>query len=162
MRPRSAWWRRGPALGFGWGTFGQASIPYYRLGQDLPPDEPSATPTTSRCRTPPSSGCWASRLWVAILIAAIAIPAVRRGPPDIEPYRLGLIAIATAWFVQSNFTPFDYAFDNYVVWLLAGVVAAASYQSRPVASDDVRRPVPPDDVRVDREAAPRATAFFVV
>ena len=65
-------------------------------------------------------------LWFAILIAAIVMPAARRGPPPIEPYRLGLIAIATAWFVQANFTPFDYAFDNYVVWLLAGIVAGAA------------------------------------
>ena len=69
-------------------------------------------------------------LWFAILIAAIVIPAARRGPPPIEPYRLGLIAIATAWFVQANFTPFDYAFDNYVVWLLAGIVAGAAAVTR--------------------------------
>lgn len=114
-----------PALGFGWGTFAQASTPYYRLAKTYP-----LTSVTDAHDVPLSNaaelGLLGVTLWFAILIGAIVIPAARRGPPPIEPYRLGLIAIATAWFVQSNFTPFDYAFDNYVVWLLAGIVAGAA------------------------------------
>jgi putative inorganic carbon (HCO3(-)) transporter len=113
-----------PGLGFGWGTFGQASVPYYRLAKTYP-----LTSVSNAHNVPLSNaaelGFLGLALWIVILIAGIALPAVRRGPPYIEPYRLGVIAIATAWFVQSNFTPFDYAFDNYIVWVFAGIVAGA-------------------------------------
>ena len=61
---------------------------------------------------------------------------------------ISLIAIATAWFVQANFTPFDYAFDNYVVWLLAGIVAGAAAVTlgrgaTPAKAAPLPRPPPP-------------------
>jgi len=119
-----------PALGFGWGMFGQASVPYYRLAKSYP-----LTSVTDAHNVPLSNaaelGLLGLALWIAILLAAIVRPSVRRAPPEIELYRLGLIAIATAWFVQANFTPFDYAFDNYVVWLFAGIVAGALATIRP-------------------------------
>ena len=119
-----------PALGFGWGTFGQASVPYYRLSNSYP-----LTSVTDAHNVPLSNaaelGLLGLALWIAILLAAIVRPSLRRAPPQIDPYRLGLIAIATAWFIQANFTPFDYAFDNYVVWLFAGIVAGALATIRP-------------------------------
>ena len=114
-----------PALGFGWGTFGQSSVPYYRLAKTYP-----LTSVADAHNVPLSNaaelGLAGFALWIAILIGGLALPALRLGPPEIEPYRLGLIAIVTAWFVQSNFTPFDYAFDNYIVWVFAGIVAGAT------------------------------------
>jgi O-antigen ligase len=118
-----------PALGFGWGMFGQASIPYYRLAKTYP-----LTSVSDAHNVPLSNaaelGLLGMALWIAALIGGIVGPALRRAPPQITPYRLGLIAIAVAWFVQSNFTPFDYAFDNYVVWLFAGIVAGAAIVGR--------------------------------
>ncbi|HEY2652304.1 MAG TPA: O-antigen ligase family protein [Solirubrobacteraceae bacterium] len=118
-----------PALGFGWGTFGEASPPYYRLAKTYP-----LTSVSNAHNVPLSNaaelGLLGLALWIAILIGGIVIPAAKRGPPELERYRLGLIAIATAWFVQSNFTPFDYAFDNYVVWIFAGIVASATLLRR--------------------------------
>ncbi|MBV9813764.1 MAG: O-antigen ligase family protein, partial [Acetobacteraceae bacterium] len=127
-----------PALGFGWGTFSQASTPYYRLAKAYP-----LTAVSNAHNVPLSIaaelGLVGLALWLAVLIDAVVLPAFRRGPPNIEPYRWGLIAIATAWFVQSNFTPFDYAFDNYTVWLTAGFVAAAASRLRSqVPSREVR------------------------
>jgi hypothetical protein len=31
--------------------------------------------------------------------------------------------VAIAWFVQANLSPLDYGFDNYMIWLWAGIVA---------------------------------------
>ena len=59
-------------------------------------------------------------LWVVIMLMGLVAPALGRAPPDVEPWRLALIAVAIAWFVRSDFTPLDYAFDNYIVWLSAG------------------------------------------
>ena len=41
----------------------------------------------------------------------------------------------SAWFIESNFTPLDYAFDNYVVLVMGGDAAIA-------AAPGPRRPVP--------------------
>jgi putative inorganic carbon (HCO3(-)) transporter len=113
-----------PALGFGWGQFGTASPPYYRLAATYPltaVGEAHNVPLSNAAEL----GLVGALLWLGILIVGLGDPAIRRLPPALEPWRVGLIAVAVAWFVQSNFTPLDYAFDNYIVWLLAGVVLAA-------------------------------------
>jgi putative inorganic carbon (hco3(-)) transporter len=130
-----------PALGFGWGMYGQDSIPYYRLANTYPLTSVSNAHNVSLSNAA-ELGLLGVALWISILIAGIVMPGIRRGPPQIEPYRLGLIAMATAWFVQSNFTPFDYAFDNYVVWLLAGIVAGA-FTLRPTQDRALSQAPPP-------------------
>jgi O-antigen ligase len=95
-------------------------------------------------------------LWAAIMIGAIVLPARRRLTPAFEPWRLGLIAVAVAWFIQSNFTPLDYAFDNYIVWLWAGIVAIGARMTYERAPDDVSEPdaVPLPASRSRRREAP--------
>ena len=60
-------------------------------------------------------------LWLLGLAAAVIAPFRRRGPPSLEPWKLGLIAVTVAWLVQANFAPLAYAFDNYIPWLFAGI-----------------------------------------
>jgi putative inorganic carbon (HCO3(-)) transporter len=136
-----------PALGFGWGTYPQASIAYYRLARTYP-----LTSVSEAHNVPLSNaaelGVLGLALWVAVLIDGLVLPALRRAPPGLEPWRIGLIAIATAWFIQSNFTPFDYAFDNYIVWLWAAIVGGAVALprarsiERPRAHADASAPIP--------------------
>src|SRR5262249_7259837 len=78
--------------------------------------------------------------WAAIVVLGLAVPALRRSRPEFEPWRVGLIAVGVAWFIQANFTPLDYAFDNYVVWLWAGVAVAGIAPRRRPASVPGRRP----------------------
>ena len=118
-----------PALGFGWGEFGSASIPYYRLASTYP-----LTSVSEAHNLPLSNaaelGLVGLLLWLGILLFGLGGPAVRRAPPELEPWRLGLIAIGAAWFIQCNLSPLDYAFPNYVVWLWAGVVAGGMPRQR--------------------------------
>ena len=65
-----------------------------------------------------------------------------------------MIAVAIAWFVQSNLSPLDYAFDNYVVWLWAGIVVggrerATARAYKPIRSAAERLHLTP---RIRREA----------
>jgi hypothetical protein len=69
-------------------------------------------------------------LWLLILSLAVVGPAVRRVSREIEPWRIGLIAIVVAWFLQLNFTPLDYAFDNYVIWLWAAIVITGAVREQ--------------------------------
>jgi O-antigen ligase len=127
-----------PGLGFGWGTFGTASGPYYRLASTYP-----LTSVGVAHNVPLSNaselGVIGLALWAWILVAGLVLPAVRRAGP-LEQWRIGLVAIAVAWFVQANFTPLDYAFDNYVVWLWAGIVVGAQQLASP-AVHRIREPI---------------------
>jgi putative inorganic carbon (HCO3(-)) transporter len=117
-----------PALGFGWGTFQNASVPYYRLAATYP-----LTSVGQAHNVPLSNaaelGLVGTLLWLVILCLALVLPASRRAPPEFASWRSGLVAVAVAWFIQANFTPLDYAFDNYVVWLFAGILVSGNLQA---------------------------------
>jgi O-antigen ligase len=118
-----------PALGFGWGEFGKASVPYYRLAATYPltsVGEAHNDPLSNAAEL----GLIGAGLWAVILVVGLGGAARRPRLEAVEPWRLGLIAVVVAWFIQANFTPLDYAFDNYAVWLWAGVVAAGPLQQR--------------------------------
>jgi putative inorganic carbon (hco3(-)) transporter len=140
-----------PALGFGWGDFGTASPPYYRQAATYP-----LTAVGDAHNVPLSNaaelGLAGAVLWLGILIVGLGGPAIRRVQPDLDSWRVGLIAVAVAWFVQSNFTPLDYAFDNYIVWLWAGVVLAVRARPRPVPP--ARAPVSAPSLTRERELQP--------
>jgi O-antigen ligase len=126
-----------PALGFGWGTFAEASAPYYRLTSSYPlsaVSEVHNVPLSNAAEL----GFFGFALWVVIVFEGIGAPAVRHAASALEPWRIALIAVAVAWLAQSNLAPLDYAFDNYVVWLVAGTVAGASRRLSWVPSRHLR------------------------
>lgn len=111
-----------PALGFGWGEFGTESTPYYHLAATYP------LSTVNNTHNMPLSnaaelGLLGVVLWVVVMLVGIVAPCFGRAPPAADPWRLALIAVAIAWFIVANLSPLDYAFDNYIVWLWAGIVA---------------------------------------
>jgi O-antigen ligase len=69
-------------------------------------------------------------LWVSCLLAGPVIAALRRlqGPPDVEGWRLVLLAALTSWLVAIMVSPVPYPLPNFLVWLLAGLVAACGGQ----------------------------------
>lgn len=118
-----------PALGFGWGRFGPASVPYYRLAATYPLTSVGDAHNVLLSNSS-ELGLAGVGLWLVILSLAVVGPAVRRVSREIEPWRIGLIAIVVAWFLQLNFTPLDYAFDNYVIWLWAGIVITGAVREQ--------------------------------
>ncbi|MDX6637261.1 MAG: putative inorganic carbon ((-)) transporter, partial [Solirubrobacterales bacterium] len=63
-------------------------------------------------------------LWASALVVGIGGAIVRRGPPELRRWRIGLTAVAVQWFVVANFVPLGYAFPNAILWLMAGIVSA--------------------------------------
>jgi len=109
-----------PLLGFGWYTFGEQSLNYYEQAPDRP------VTTVGRIHNVFLS--YATELGVPLLFAwviAIGIALMgglrRRGPPDLDLWRSGLVAFAVAWAVVANFTPMGYAFVHSLLWLWAGM-----------------------------------------
>jgi O-antigen ligase len=109
-----------PLAGFGWYRFGDRSRDYYRLAADR------ALTTVGRAHNvllgyAAELGVLAAIAWVACLLVAIGGALRRRGPPDLDVWRAGLVAVAVAWLVVANFTPMGYAFVHSVLWLWAGL-----------------------------------------
>ncbi len=76
-------------------------------------------------------------LWACGLVLAIGGALVRRAPPELEPWRIGLVALAAQWLIVANLTPLPWAFPTLVLWTWAGVVAAGPARAPEIA---VRRP----------------------
>lgn len=109
-----------PLLGHGWYTFGAASLSYYRQAPDRP------VTTVGRVHNVFLSyavelGVLVLTAWVISIALALMGGLRRRGPPDLDDWRSGLIAFAVAWVVVANFTPMGYAFVHSLLWLLAGM-----------------------------------------
>lgn len=109
-----------PLLGFGWGTFPERGKAYYRLASDRPLTTVDK-PHNVFLSTGAELGVLALAAWIAALLIAIGGGLARRGPPDLDRWRGGLVAVAVAWAVVANFTPMGYAFCHSVLWLWAGI-----------------------------------------
>ncbi len=109
-----------PLLGHGWYTFGTESLRYYRQAPDRP------VTTVGRVHNVFLSyaaelGVLLCVAWVIALGLALMGGLRRRGPPDLDDWRSGLVAFAVAWAVVANFTPMGYAFAHSLLWLWAGL-----------------------------------------
>jgi O-antigen ligase len=121
-----------PLLGYGWGTFPRYSPRYYHVAKTYPLSAVAEVHNVVLSNAA-ELGAIGLGLWLLGLTAAMVAPFRRRGPPSMEPWKLGLVAVAVAWFVQANFAPLAYAFDNYLPWLFAGIALG------PLGTTEARR-----------------------
>lgn len=111
-----------PLLGFGWGRFAHDSIPYYRQPHDHPlAFVPDNNLHNVYLQNAVELGLVGSLLWAATLLAVLAGAVLRRGPPELRPWRLGLIAVALAQLIAWATVPAEYIMPTLVLWLWAGV-----------------------------------------
>jgi putative inorganic carbon (hco3(-)) transporter len=114
-----------PIVGFGWGKFLEDSGPYYKQAETYPLTT-VLTLHSVFLSNAVELGLAGAVLWAAGLLMAVGGAVFRRAPPELEPWRLGLIAYAACWLVVSNFTPLGYSFSNYLLWTWAGLIAVAA------------------------------------
>jgi O-antigen ligase len=126
-----------PLLGFGWGTFPRYSPQYYHVAKTYPLSSVGEVHNVVLSNLA-ELGAVGLGLWLLGLTMAMVAPFTRRGPPELEVWKLGLIAIAVAWFVQANFAPLAYAFDNYVPWLFAAIALGMPRGRRQVSEPALR------------------------
>jgi putative inorganic carbon (hco3(-)) transporter len=109
-----------PITGFGWATFGVKGLQFYRQAADRPLTV-VARPHNVLLANGAELGVPMTLVWLASLGVAVLGGLRRRGPPDLDDWRTGLVAVAVAWFVVANFTPMNYAFCHAALWLWAGL-----------------------------------------
>lgn len=110
-----------PLFGFGWGSFATASFNYYRQAPDYPLSLIRAEHNVFLGNAV-ELGLLGAGLWLIACLLAIGTPIVRRGPPALRDWRIGLMAVVVSYVVVGMTTPLGYPFSALLVWTWAGVV----------------------------------------
>ena len=112
-----------PLLGFGLNTFSEKNAEYYPLLDDIPQvAERRIGIHNVFLLFATELGLVGLTLFLASLAAAVGTALTTRGPPELRPWRIGLIAITIFWLVEANFAPLGHVFPDMIIWLWAGVV----------------------------------------
>jgi O-antigen ligase len=123
-----------PLIGFGWGRFTDYSPDYFEQADDYPLTAAGVIHKGSRRfgvhNTPLTYavelGLIGMTLWLVGLVLGVGGALATRGPPDLLPWRVGVLAVAMSVLVVMNAVP-PTAWANRSLWLLAGVVYAGRY-----------------------------------
>jgi putative inorganic carbon (hco3(-)) transporter len=135
-----------PLVGFGWGQFQPNSADYFQQAPDfsLGPNIAHTAIHSTVLTYAVELGLIGVALW-AIALAMGVIGGLRhRGPPSLDDWRVGLIAIAVCYVTVVNFVP-PSAFPNLMLWLWTGI-AWVGFQPAPP------KPVPERAAAVEGQA----------
>ncbi len=119
-----------PLLGFGWQTFQSKSRLYFQQNQNYPLTATTFVVHNFLLGYAVDLGLIGLLLWVASVVFGIGSALVARGPPDIEMWHAGLIAITVLFIVVANSIP-PSEFPNLSLWVWAGVGYSGRYATRP-------------------------------
>jgi O-antigen ligase len=120
-------WEAHPVFGIGWETFITKGPDYLRQAGTYPLTGAGLEVHNVFLSHLVELGVIGAALWVWALAAGVIGAALRRGPPDLYPWRVGLVGIFVAYFVAANLGPLSYPLPNLLLWLWAGIVAADYY-----------------------------------
>jgi putative inorganic carbon (hco3(-)) transporter len=110
-----------PLLGFGWFEFQSQNADHQRLADDHIITGADLEEHNVFLSNAAELGILGTALWAATLLTVIGGGILRRGPPELGAWRVGLIAIAAQWLIVANFVPLGYAFPTALLWLWAGI-----------------------------------------
>lgn len=119
-----------PLFGVGWMTFPVKGIAYLRQAAAYPMTGIGLEVHNAFLERLAENGVPLTLLWVWALVSGIGGAMVRRCPRELYAWRLGLVAIVTAWFIAANLDPMAYPLPNLLIWLWAGIVSADWYSVR--------------------------------
>lgn len=131
-----------PLFGFGLGTFKERSGPYFVQNPDFPLTNTGGELHNVFLSTGAELGLLGGSIWLLGLALAVGGAMLVRGPPELYPWRIGLIAIAVMWLIVANLVPMVQAFPNQALWLWAGVAWPWRYAMVPAPAADATQAVP--------------------
>jgi putative inorganic carbon (HCO3(-)) transporter len=116
-----------PLVGFGWDEFLEHDQDYFQQAADYPLTNVSTTNIHNSALTyAVGLGLIGVLMWLACLLTGVGGALASRGPPDLYPWRIALLAVATSYLVVTNFTP-PSVFPNFSLWLFAAVAWSGRY-----------------------------------
>ena len=115
-----------PLFGFGWSRFTEYSRDYFQQAFDYPLTATKAGVHNIPLTYAVDLGLVGMTLWVLGVVFGVGTALATRGPPDLNRWRVGLLAITAAYLVVSNSVP-PTAWLNRCIWLFAGVVYSGRY-----------------------------------
>jgi putative inorganic carbon (HCO3(-)) transporter len=114
-----------PLLGFGWGSFKTEGINHFEQAATYPLSAASLPVHSAYFDHLAELGLVGTTLWALSTVFAVWLAVSRRGPPELDAWRYGLLAIAIMSAVVAGFV-YPYMFATVVLWLWAGIVYAGS------------------------------------
>ncbi|MEA2472644.1 MAG: putative inorganic carbon ((-)) transporter [Thermoleophilaceae bacterium] len=121
-----------PLLGFGWGRYSTESLPYFWQAPNTPLFGTTANVHNVVLLNTVELGLVGAGLWLLAVLLAVGGAVIARGPPELRPWRIGLLAIAVQFAIVLNLTPLVYVFPNILLLLWAGVTL--SWRARPAVA----------------------------
>jgi O-antigen ligase len=112
-----------PLLGFGWSSFREHNGEYFPLLEDVPQTAQRRLGIHNVVLTFATElGLIGATLFVLSFLLAVGRGVLTRGPPELRPWRIGLLAIALFWGVVAMFAPLGQVLPTLIPWLWAGIV----------------------------------------
>jgi putative inorganic carbon (HCO3(-)) transporter len=115
-----------PLLGFGWARFQRDSPDYFEQAFDYPLTAVGFGVHNTELTYAVDLGLIGLTLWLLGMLFGIGGALATRGPPDLLPWRVGLLTVATATLIVISAVP-PSSWPNRALWLLAGVAASGRY-----------------------------------
>jgi O-antigen ligase len=110
-----------PLIGFGWDRGNDFIDPYFRLDRNIPLKGAQAGFHNVYLQYGVALGVLGLALWLLGGGMAVAGALIRRGPPSLRPWRIGLKAFVAAWAVVALSSPASYSFSTFLLWTWIGV-----------------------------------------
>jgi putative inorganic carbon (hco3(-)) transporter len=136
-----------PIFGFGWQTFVDKGPEFMRQADSYPLTGAGLEVHNVFLSHLAELGLVGTALWCVALFGAVGGAIVRRGPPELYPWRMGLLAVFVCFLIVGNLGPLSYPFPNLLLWTWAGIAGAEFFlvprrTSKVSDGDDVPRPLP--------------------
>jgi O-antigen ligase len=133
-----------PLFGVGWQAWTQENSRYLRQSADYPLTGTQIEIHNVALSHAAELGLVGLALWAAAFAAGIGGAILRPGPAELDPWRLGMVAIAVHWMIVASFGPLSYPFPNLLLWTWAGIcsVGHLSTRERKQPVIDLRDPAP--------------------
>ena len=110
-----------PAFGHGWDMFEYRSGPYYRQSQDIPLTFQRNLHNVYLSNAV-ELGLVGALLWLFACAVALVGSLTHRGPPELRPWRIGLVAILVCYAVSALSTPLAFLMPTLLLWTWAGLL----------------------------------------
>ena len=131
-----------PLFGFGWQTFPTTGPDYMRQADTYPITKSTLEVHNVFLSHAAELGLVGSILWLGAFLSAVGGALLRRGPPELRLWRIGLLAIFAAFVSVAMFGPLSYPFPNALMWTWAGIAGAPYFLGEPDPPSHAEGPAP--------------------